>query len=195
MINYRFYLWYKFFNSLFLGITVGSIFVLYTPLQPSIFSLGGIVLAIGTLIVAKFYEEVMNLKSFFLITLLVESIVFIFIVSFLILKYSYTTALIIYGGYQITFIFGAYLVRMETIVLKKTKLISLADIMRQKGYLCGLVVSYLFYKILEYFGIIQKQNQVYDLYIIALFLQILILTLVVKSFQKSKRSYCFNEIR
>ncbi len=156
--------------------------MLYTPLQPSIYSLGGIALAIGMIIIAKFYENIMNIKSFFYITLFVELTVLVFVVSFLILNYSYITALIVYIGYQITFVFGSYLVRMETIALKKTILLSFADVAKQKGYLVGLVVSYVFYKTLEYFGIIQKQLQVYDLYMSALIIQSVILFLVIKSF-------------
>ncbi len=183
-LNYRNYLWYKFFNSMFLGLTVGSVFVLYTPLEPSIFSLGGIFLALGTLFIAKFYEDIMNIQFFFYITMIVEITVFIFVSVFLIFNYSYMTALIIYIGYEVTFVFGSYLVRMETIALKKTKLISFADIIKQKGYLVGLVISYIFYKILEFFGIISKQTQVYDLYLGVIFLQLFILFLVFKSFYK-----------
>jgi len=161
--------------------------VLYTPLQPSIYSLGGIALALGMIIIAKFYEKIMNIQSFFYITLFVELTVLAFVASFLILNYSYKTALIVYIGYQITFVFGSYLVRMETIALKKTILLSFADVAKQKGYLVGLVISYIFYKILEYFGIIKKQLQVYDLYIIALMLQVLILFLVINSFVCKKR--------
>ena len=167
---------------------MGSIFVLYTPLQPSIYSLGGIALAIGMLIIAKFYEDIMNIKSFFLITLFVELTVLAFIISFLVLNYSYTTALIVYIGYQITFVFGSYLVRMETIALKKTILLSFADVAKQKGYLAGLVISYVFYKLLEFFGIIKKELQVYDLYVVALVLQIVILFLVWGSFMSKKGS-------
>ena len=156
--------------------------MLYTPLQPSIYSLGGIALAIGMLVIAKFYENIMNIKAFFLITFFVELTVLVFIISFLLLNYSYITALIVYIGYQITFVFGSYLVRMETIALKKTALLSFADVAKQKGYLIGLVLSYMFYKTLEYFGIMQKQLQVYDLYIFALIIQLLILDLVIKSF-------------
>ena len=184
MINYRYYIWYKFFNSLFLGLSVGSIFVLYTPLKPSIFSLGGIFLAIGMLIIAKFYEDIMNIKSFFYITMLVEITVLCFVTVFLILKYSYMSALVVYLGYQLTFVFGSYLVRMETIALKRTMLLSFADVMKQKGYLGGLVISYLFYKVLEYFGVANKQTEVYDLHFILLVLEIAILVLVYKSFEK-----------
>ncbi len=163
---------------------MGSIFVLYTPLQPSIFSVGGIFLALGMIWLAKHYEEIMNVKSFFYITLFVEFCVLIFIISFLILNYSYKSALIVYVGYQLTFVFGSYLVRIETITLKKTQIISFTDIMKQKGYLVGLVFSYVFYKILEYFNIYDKQIQVYDLYIGLLILQILIINMAFKAFLK-----------
>ncbi len=53
-INYRAFISYKFFNSLFTGISVGSIFIIYTPLSPSVYSLGGIVLAALMLVVAMF---------------------------------------------------------------------------------------------------------------------------------------------
>ncbi len=184
MINYRYYFWYKFFNSLFLGLSVGSIFVIYTPLKPSMFSLGGVALAIGMLIVAKFYEKIMNIRYFFYITMLVELTVLGFVIFFLLFKYSYMSALTVYLGYQLTFVFGSYLVRMETVALKRTSLLSFADIAKQKGYLLGLILSYIFYKILEYFGIIKKQIQVYDLYMVALIVQIIIVLLVMKSFRK-----------
>jgi len=173
---------------MFLGLSVGSIFVLYTPLQPSIFSLGGIFLAISMLFLAKFYSKIMNLEAFFYITLLVETVVLIFVSFFLIFNYSYMTALLVYLGYQITFIFGSYLVRMETISLKKTALISMADVIKQKGYLAGLVLSYVFYKILEYLNIFDKQIQVYDLHIGLLVLEIIIITTVLKSFRKNNTS-------
>lgn len=169
---------------MFLGLSVGSIFVLYTPLQPSMFSLGGIFLAISMLILAKFYSKIMNIGAFFYITLLVEVVVLLFVSFFLIFNYSYMTALLVYLGYQVTFIFGSYLVRMETIALKKTALISMADVFKQKGYLVGLVSSYLFYKILEYINISDKQVQVYDLHIGLLVLEIIIILVIFRSFPK-----------
>ena len=184
-LHIRNYLYYKFLNSLFLGLSVGSIFVLYTPLKPSIFSLGGIFLAIGMLVVAKFYDKIMNLEAFFYITLFVEFIVLGFILAFLILNYSYASALLVYLGYQITFMFGNYLVRMETLALKKTKIISFADIMKQKGYLVGLVISYLFYKLLDYIDITNKQIQVYDLHIGLLMLEVVIIIFIFKSFSRT----------
>jgi len=185
-LHVRNYLYYKFLNSLFLGLSVGSIFVLYTPLKPSIFSIGGIFLALGMLVVAKFYDKIMNLEAFFYITLFVEFIVLGFVLTFLILNYSYMSALLVYLGYQLTFMFGSYLVRMETLALKKTKIISFADVVKQKGYLAGLVISYLFYKLLNYVGIADKQIQVYDLHVGLFVLEIVIIIFIFRSFSKDK---------
>lgn len=138
------YLWYKLLNSLFFGLAVGSIFVLYTPLEPSVFSLGGIGLAVGLLVVAKVYEKMMNLLVFYRITLLVELISLLIVISFLVFQYSYSNVLFIYISYQLTFVFGNYLVRMETLALKRAALLSFADVTKQQGYLAGMVLSYFF---------------------------------------------------
>jgi hypothetical protein len=107
-----------------------------------------------------------------------------FVVFFLYFNYSYVTALSVYAGYQLTFVFGNYLLRMETIVLKRSKLLSFVDMAKQKGYLIGLVLSYVFYKILGYFGIVEKQEQVYDLHIFLAILQCGIIILILNSFKK-----------
>ena len=52
---------YKLINSLFLGISVGSIFTIYTPLEPSIYSIGGILLALAMLFTAKLYSKIINI--------------------------------------------------------------------------------------------------------------------------------------
>lgn len=182
-LHLRFYLWYKFLNSLFFGLAVGSVFVLYTPLEPSVFSLGGIGLAIGLLVVAKKYEKMMNLFVFFAVTLGVEVIALLIVFSVLWFNISYANALFIYIAYQVTFIFGNYLMRMETLVLKKTVLLSFADVMKQKGYLLGMVASYLFYKAIGFLGIIEKQTQVYFLHVGLLCIQLLILFLIFKAFR------------
>ena len=156
--------------------------MLYTPLEPSVFSLGGIVLAIGMLFVAKGYEKMMNLLVFYRITLLVEVVVFGLVLSFLLFKYHYANALFIYASYQLTFVFGSYLVRMETLALKRAKLFSFADILKQKGYLLGMVLSYGFYTILAHYGIDDKQLQVYYLHIFLFLLQMAIIFTVFKAF-------------
>lgn len=187
-LHVRTYLWYKLLNSLFFGLTVGSIFVLYAPLEPSVFSLGGVVLAIAMLFVAKFYEKMMHLLVFYRVTLLVEIIPLVMIMSFLLFRYHYMSALFIYISYQITFVFGNYLVRMETLVLKRATLLSFADVLKQKGYLIGMVLSYGFYKALEWWGISDKQEQVYGLHFSLLILQSVILLLVFKTFHSSFRN-------
>lgn len=182
-LNLRPYLWYKLLNSLFFGLAVGSVFVLYTPLEPSVFSLGGIGLAVGLLVVAKAYEKMMNLLVFYRITLLVEFLALLIVVSFLIFQYSYTNVLFIYISYQFTFVFGNYLMRIETLALKRTVLLSFADVVKQKGYLAGMVLSYVFYKSIEYFGVLDKQSQVYCLHIGLLAVQIVIIYCVFKAFR------------
>ena len=162
---------------------MGSIFILYTPLEPSIYSLGGIVLALGMLFVAKWYEYLMNLKAFFYATFFVETVVLLFVCLFLIFGYSYMIAISIYIGYQVTFMFGNYLVRMETIALKKTAILSFTDVAKQKGYLFGMVISYVFYKLLEYLHIDDKKIQVYDLHVGLFLLQLLILYFVFRAFK------------
>jgi hypothetical protein len=177
---------YKFFNSLFLGVSVGSIFTIYTPLEPSLYSFGGVILAIMTLIVAKLYSKILNIEYFFKISLFVELIMLSVVLFFLLSKYSYTTALFVYIGYQITFTFGSYLVRAETLFLKKTRVLSFLDVNKQKGYLGGMIISYLFYKGIEYFfSISSNQDQVYSIHFILLFIQITIVSYLIKSFKKN----------
>jgi len=182
-INLRPYLWYKLLNSLFFGLAVGSVFVLYTPLEPSVFSLGGIGLAVGLLVVAKVYEKIMNLLVFYRITLLVEFLALLIIVSFLIFQYSYTNVLFIYISYQLTFVFGNYLMRMETLALRRTTLLSFADVVKQQGYLAGMIISYLFYKIVEFCGVMDKETQVYFLHGLLLVVQMVIIYCVFKAFR------------
>ena len=186
-IDTREFIKYKFINSLFLGISVGSIFILYTPLEPSVYSIGGIILALGMLFIAKIYTKILNINYFYKISLFIELVILFIIVCFLILKYNYMTALLIYSGYQLTFIFGSYLIRAETLFLKNNKRLSFVDVAKQKGYLLGMIISYLFYKGIEIlFDITNKQTQVYDLHFILLFTQIVIIYYLIKSFKKEK---------
>ncbi len=191
-INYRAFISYKFFNSLFTGISIGSIFIIYTPLSPSVYSLGGIVLAVLMLVVAMFYAKILNNHYFFRISLFVELVLLVMVVYFLLYSYSYQTALMIYIGYQLSFVFGSYLVRAETLALKKDRILTFVDVAKQAGYLIGLAISFLFYKVLEYrFGIIDNQLQVYNLHYILVLVEVLIIYLLVKSFSKVKANQPF----
>ena len=57
-LNQSAFILYKWFNSLFLGVSIGSVFTIYEPLEPSVYSLGGIALAAAMIIVAKFYHKI-----------------------------------------------------------------------------------------------------------------------------------------
>ena len=175
---------YKFFNSLFLGLRVGAIFTLYAPLQPSIYSLGGVLLAIGMLIIARFYHTILNAEWFFRISLFVEVILLLAMFYFLYASYNYQTALLLYIGYQITFVFGNYLIRAETLLLKTDILLTKLDTVKQIGYLLGMGLAYLFYKILTYYGIDDNQIQVYDLHFLLIAVELVVIVLIWKSFKK-----------
>ena len=90
LIKERFLI-YKLLNSSFTGLSIGILFTIYQPLEdPSIYSLGGVFLAIGMLIIAKFYDKLLNINSFLNISLLVE------IVILLTLFYFFNIAILTY---------------------------------------------------------------------------------------------------
>ena len=186
-IESKYYILYKFFNSMFLGLSMGSIFTIYAPLKPSIYSIGGIALAIGMIVVAKYYEKILNIDYFFKISLLVEFVILFVVIYFLISPYNYMTALLVYSGYQLTFMFGSYLVRAETLLLKEDKLLSKIDMAKQIGNLSGMLISFIFYKILEYlFEISNNKIKVYDIHFLLLLCEITIIVLIFKSFRRKK---------
>ena len=184
-LNNKWFLTYKLFNSAFTGLSVGILFTIYNPLDPEIYSLGGIILASAMLVLAKFYEKLLNIKSFYFISVLVEACMLITVLVFLILKYSLVSALIIYILYQFTFIFGGYLVRAETLVAQNKELLAKIDINKQIGYLLGLAFSFLVYKVLEnLFNISETKDQIIVLHYILLTLQFSILAFLLLSFDK-----------
>lgn len=186
-INNRNFIKYKFFNSLFLGTSVGSIFTIYAPLEPSVYSLGGIFLALGMLFVATLYSKILNINYFYKISLFVELVILSVIIAFLLLSFNYQIALFVYIGYQLTFMFGSYLVRGETLIIKKDRLLTLIDVAKQFGYLLGLGASFLFYKFIEYqFQIIDNQTQVFYIHYFLLLIEVIVIILLVKSFEKFK---------
>ncbi|WP_456452059.1 hypothetical protein [Hydrogenimonas sp.] len=184
----RNYIRYKGVNSFFMGLTVGAIFTIYAVLDPSVFSMGGIVLALGMLAVAKFYEKILNLRTFFYISLFVELVMLVLVVWYLAMPYGVTTALFVYAGYQLTFMFGSYLVRAETLFLNRKQILSWLDMAKQVGYLAGMLVSWLFYKILVWgFGVTDHARQVYHLHWLLLLTELLIIGLLLRSFEKVKK--------
>ncbi len=182
-ISPKIYGWYKCINSLFLGLNIGTIFTIYAPLEPSIYSLGGIVLAIAMLVIARLYPILMNISAFFTISLFVELVIVALVIYFLLYPYTYTTALFIYTGYQITFAFGNYLVRAETLILSDDRVLMRVDTLKQTGYLAGMVISWIFYKLQLYSGISDKSQQIYNIHYLLLVCEAVIIYLLVKSFE------------
>jgi putative membrane protein len=183
----REFLRYKFLNSLFMGLSIGSIFIIYTPLEPSVYSAGGIILALSMLLVAKLYFKILHVEYFYRISLFVELILLFAMGCFLLFSQSYTTALIYYISYQATFTFGSYLVRAETLFLKKSSLLSFVDVVKQKGYLVGMLLSYLFYKLLENVLYVEDKNlQVYNMNIALFIVELAIIFFLIRSFSKEK---------
>jgi putative membrane protein len=179
----KYFFAYKALNSLFLGLSIGSIFTIYAPLKPEVYSVGGVILALGTLLIANLYSKILNLEWFFRISLFVEFVLFAMLIMFLFFPYNYMLALLMYAGYQILFTFGSYLVRSETIFLNETELLTKLDSFKQIGYIVGMGISYLFYKSID-----SKNNfeQVYELHYILLIVQIFIIYFVFKSFKKMR---------
>ena len=186
-LNRKAFILYKLFNSSFTGLSIGILFIIYKPIDdPSIYSLGGIVLAVSMLLVALFYEKLLNISSFYFISLFVEILMLLSLIVFFIFKISYFSALLIYSLYQLTFIFGGYLVRAETLVAKEKDFLSRIDIFKQVGYLLGLSISYFFYKILGHFySISDGIHQIEILHYFLIILQIFIIGCLLFSFQFS----------
>ena len=179
------FLIYKLLNSSFTGLSIGILFKIYEPLDPEIYSIGGMVLAVAMIVIAKFYEKLLNIQSFYRISLFVEAVMLLTVISFLVLGYSLTSALVIYCGYQLTFIFGGYLVRAETLVTHRKELLSKIDMLKQTGYLVGLGASCLFYKVLDMgLEITVPNDQIIVLHYVLILLQSVILLLVISSFKK-----------
>ena len=97
---------YKFLNSLFLGLSVGAVFVLYTPLSPAVFSARGIGLALGTLIVATQYRRILAPGWFCRLSLGAELVTLSGLGAVLRFPLELALALFIYIGYRITFSLG-----------------------------------------------------------------------------------------
>jgi len=163
----------------------GAAFTIYGSLSPSTFSLGGIVLALGLMALAYSYHRLMKLETFFHFSLAAE-LMMLFMIGFFILFPLYqTTALIIYGTYQLSFILGGYLVRAETHFARKPKIMGWIDVAKQQGYLAGLTLSYLFYKGCEHYALTDAKTQVYTLHLPLLVIEIMVIVLLARRFKNN----------
>ena len=177
------YLKYKFFNSLFLGISVGSYITIYSPLDIKTFSIGGIFLAVAMIVIAKYYNEIININYFKKISLIVEYCILISLLILLIFSFSYAISLAIYVIYQITFSFGSYLVRAETMLFNEKKIISKLDVIKQQGTLIGMGFSFVFYKLIEnYLLIDDNETQVYYVHFVLVIVQLITILFLTNSF-------------
>ena len=178
------YLRYKFINSLFTGLLGGAAFTLYGSLSPSTFSLGGIILALGLMALAYTYHRLMKLEYFFRFSLAAEIIMLLMIGFFIFFPSLQTTAIIIYSAYQLSFILGGYLVRAETHFAKHARIMGWIDVVKQQGYLVGLLLSYTFYKWIDYYGINDAHTQVYYLHFPLFVIEVLVIVLLVRGFKR-----------
>jgi len=186
-LNNRAFLRYKLFNSLFTGLSIGMLITIYAPLDPLTYSIGGMFLAVGMLIIAKFYEKLLNIKSFYYISLMVEIMMLITVTIFIFLQFSLVSALLIYVGYQFTFTFGGYLIRAETLVANSKELLGKIDFNKQLGYLIGLGASFVFYYTLKNgFEIVDPKSQTMILHYLLIILQVLIVLFLKASFSKKE---------
>ena len=177
------YIKYKFFNSLFLGVSVGSYITIYSPLDIKTFSIGGIFLAVAMIVIAKYYNEIININYFKKISLIVEYCILISLLILLIFSYSYAISLAIYVIYQITFSFGSYLVRTETMLFNEKKIISKLDVIKQQGTLIGMGFSFVFYKLIEnYLLIDDNETQVYYVHFVLVIVQLITIVFLTNSF-------------
>lgn len=126
------------------------------------------------------YEKILTIQWFYRFTLLVEVVLFGVILFFLSTEFSYQSALLMYIGYQITFIFSSYLIRAETLFLSETYMLIRIDTVKQIGTLIGMAVAYVFYQFLE-----EKTNieQVYTMHYILTTIQVIVIFLVYRSFE------------
>ena len=181
-IDIRSYIHYKLLSSIYAGSALGSIFVIYATLPPSLFSLGGIALAIGGWAIAMFYIRLINIGSFFIIGGVAEIMILLLTLSFVAFHDAAWISLFVYCLYQLIFLFGNYLVRAETKLLSRTALFSVFDKAKQIGYLAGLGLSFAAYQILGSLGIDSSKEQIVFLYTALALLQILVLIFYFRAF-------------
>ena len=186
MIHLRFYLWYKLLNALFLGCSLGSVFIIYSPLSPKVYSIGGITLAFGAWILTFFYAKILKERPYKTILLGIELIPFCYILAYLLFPNTFFGALLVYCLYQITFIFGDYLGRAETLIFAKKFVLSSLDKYKQIGYLLGLGIAFVFYEILDSYNITQKESQIYSMHFLLFLLQCGIFFMLCYAFTKRR---------
>ena len=72
------------------------------------------------------------------------------------------------------------------LLLKTDILLTKLDTVKQIGYLLGMGLAYLFYKILTHYGVEDNQRQVYDLHFLLIAVELVVIVLIIKSFKRVK---------
>ncbi|MDP2078935.1 MAG: hypothetical protein Q8J85_12910, partial [Sulfuricurvum sp.] len=72
----------------------------------------------------------------------------------------------------------------ETHFAKHARIMGWIDIVKQQGYLTGLLLSYLFYKLIEHYGINDARVQVYYLHFPLFLLEIIVIVFLLRGFKK-----------
>lgn len=185
-LNFGWFLAYKFFNSLFLGLSIGAVFTLYEPLSPATFSAGGVGLALATMVIATQYHRIFDPWWFFRLSLGVEIIILLGVIGVLIYPIEQPLALFIYLGYQITFALGSYLVRCETLLVVEQRRLTQLDVTKQIAYLIGMGASWAAYLVMEkHFAVVDKAAQVVAIHGPLLMVEVAVIVCLVLAFSRA----------
>ena len=185
-LNFGWFLAYKFFNSLFLGLSIGAVFTLYEPLSPATFSAGGVGLALATMVIATQYHRIFDPWWFFRLSLGVEVIILLGIIGVLIYPIEQPLALFIYLGYQVTFALGSYLVRCETLLVVEQRRLTQLDVTKQIAYLIGMGASWASYLVMaNHFAVVDKAAQVVAIHGPLLVVEAAVIAFLVLAFSRA----------
>ena len=184
-LNFGWFLAYKFFNSLFLGLSIGAVFTLYEPLSPAIFSAGGVGLALATMVIATQYHRIFDPWWFFRLSLGVEVIILLGVIGVLIYPIEQPLALFIYLGYQVTFALGSYLVRCETLLVVEQRRLTQLDVTKQIAYLIGMGASWAAYLLMaNHFAVVDKAAQVVAIHGPLVVVEVAVIACLVLAFSR-----------
>jgi len=185
-LNFGWFLAYKFFNSLFLGLSIGAVFTLYEPLSPATFSAGGVGLALATMVIATQYHRIFDPWWFFRLSLGVEVIILLGVIGVLIYPIEQPLALFIYLGYQVTFALGSYLVRCETLLVVEQRRLTQLDVTKQIAYLIGMGASWASYLVMaNHFAVVDKAAQVVAIHGPLLVVEAAVIACLVLAFSRA----------
>ena len=133
---------------------------------------------------ARKYSRILNIPSYFKILLFIEITTIFIVLIYILFPNQFFGSLIIYVAYQILFMFGGYSLRAETLFLRRVKVLSTLDSLKQIGYLAGLIVATFIYGVLEIMDISDKVEQIYMVHFLLLLFQVVVIYYLVMSFKK-----------